>query len=859
MAAEYTHNPSPGESLKPTGWPAWLEPWLLACAGLMVFAVLYAAEQYHYLLFHVIVELFSIVIAFSIFTFAWNCRRFLEDNYLVFLGIAYLFVAGLDTLHLISYEGMGVFTSGGANLATQLWIASRYLESIAVLAAAVLIGRRINPVVTFGVFTVVFAALVASIFWLGVFPECYVQGASLTPFKIYSEYIICGMLAAALGALYWHRAELDETLFWLLAVSIGLTMVAELFFSVYKDVYGVFNALGHFCKVLSFYTLYRAILKSGMTRPFAALFRQQKKVEDELREERSLLEAVLRQMPAGVITVDEENGDIQLCNAQAQHMWRCSGGDEEEFLRGLEDRFFYPDGRPCPPEETPVRRTLRTGESMEWEEFVLQRADGSFGTFLMGTAPVKSGIDNDRVAVCTFADITDRKQMERQLRRVREGLEERVKKRTSELEETNRALRREVERRRRAQSRIQTTNRLLRLFQSEDNLRDYLESVAGLLSDMTGCRNVGVRLRNGDGHIPYMATVGFDQEFSQSECWLDPERHRCICSRVVEGEMLEHEEAAVTRNGSLWANDSRRFWEEVPEDKREFYRARCIEEGFRTLAVVPIRRQDNIIGGLHLADEKPGQLSDDMVKFLESITPFIWEAVHRFRMERRLEEYRKELRSLASQVTKAEEQERRRVAAELHDSVAQTLALSKMKLGALESKMKAEKAEEALREVKEHLDNCIDQTRSLTFDLSPPILYEVGLVPAVEQLADRMREEYGLQINLEDDGDEKPLNTDSRVMLFRSVRELLFNVVKHAEADTVEIYARRQRNKVSIKVSDDGCGFEPSAAGVRMSNNGGFGLFDIRERLNQMGGSFILWSEPGEGTVATVTAPVEED
>ena len=506
-----------------------------------------------------------------------------------------------------------------------------------------------------------------------------------------------------------------------------------------------------------------------------------------------------------------------------------------------------------------MRRPLITGESLDWEEFVFQRADGSFGTFLMGAAPVESGSQGERMAVCTFTDITDRKQMEKQMRRIHDELEERVEERAEELKETNRALQREVDRRRRVQSRMRFRNRLLRLFQSETSLQDYLQAVVELINDITGCRKVGVRLREEDGHIPYQSAVGFDEDFIRSECWLDPARHRCVCSRVVEQRLLPHEKRATTRRGSFWTNDSCLFWQKFPEEKRDYYRARCIEEGLRTLAVVPIRRGDDVIGGLHIADPEKEQLSEDEVKFLESITPFIWEAVHRFQMEERLDGYREELRSLASQVTMAEERERRRIATELHDSVAQTLALSKMKLSALQQQLKQTDAKDAADEVKRHLDSCIKQTRSLTFELSPPILYEVGLEPALEQLADRMEEDYDLSVDFHDDGSEKSVEEDRRVMLFRSVRELLLNVVKHADADRVEVAVRRDGSDVFVRVEDDGVGFEPSETGPGMGSEGGFGLFDVRERLNQMGGNLTLHSEPGKGTVATLSAPMEKE
>src|SRR5512140_384565 len=100
---------------------------LAALLGLAVVVGLYASSLYSYLLFHTLIELFSIVVAFAIFILAWNTRRVLENHYLLFLGIALLFTGALDTLHTLSYKGFGVFPGYDANLPTQLWIAFRYL------------------------------------------------------------------------------------------------------------------------------------------------------------------------------------------------------------------------------------------------------------------------------------------------------------------------------------------------------------------------------------------------------------------------------------------------------------------------------------------------------------------------------------------------------------------------------------------------------------------------------------------------------------------------------------------------------------------------------------------------------------
>ena len=227
--------------------------------------------------------------------------------------------------------------------------------------------------------------------------------------------------------------------------------------------------------------------------------------------------------------------------------------------------------------------------------------------------------------------------------------------------------------------------------------------------------------------------------------------------------------------------------------------------------------------------------------------------------EQRIHEYQRDLRSLASQLSLTEERERRRIAGALHDQIGQTLALSKIKLGALRKLATNEELALAVDELRELIGESIDYTRTLVFDLSPPILYEMGLGPALERLAENVHRRYRLRTEFVDDGQPKPLADDVRVVLFQSGRELLMNVVKHANADHAKVTVRREDSDILVTVQDEGVGFDPGETRLHARRDGGFGLFHIRERLDHLGGRFDLWSRPGKGTVATLVAPLRQD
>ena len=485
---------------------------ILAAAGLFV------VGRHSYLSFHILVELFSIVIASGIFILVWNTRRLIHNSYFLFLGIACIFAALFIVLHTLAYKGMPVFTGFDSNLPTQLWIVNRYILAIGFLAAPLLIDRKLPLKAVIFTFTAATILLIASIFYWKIFPVCYVEGRGLTTFKNISEYVIAMMFATGGFLLSVKEKKFDKFVLILLYFAAVLNVLAELSFTLYSDPYGVANFAGHVFVVAAYYFIYKAIIETALVRPYDLLFRD--------------------------------------------------------------------------------------------------------------------------------------------LRQYQNRLEEMVQARTAELQNTN----------------------------------------------------------------------------------------------------------------------------------------------------------------------------------------------------KQLEQEKSRLRSLASELSLAEERQRREVAAGLHDHLGQLLALTKMKLGSM--RISGAAPPEDINTLSDFVEQSIEYTRTLTFELSPPVLYNFGLTAAVEWLAEQFEKRLNIKTFVTDDGKDKPLANDVRVVCFQAIRELLHNIAKHAKASQVNISIGRNGDNIRVSVEDDGAGFEPAKISA---GKGGFGLFNIRERLEHIGGRLQIDSKVGQGSRMIIIAPLEAD
>ena len=525
------------------------------------------------------------------------------------------------------------------------------------------------------------------------------------------------------------------------------------------------------------------------------------------------------------------------------------------------------------------------------------------------------------------------------------------------------------------------TERVLKKAQCSDSLESVLHECVDAVQIFFQCQAVGIRLLDKENNIPYQAYTGFPRSFYEKESPLSIETDHCMCIEVIKG-TLDPALPFVTRRGSFFMNSTTRFLATVSEQDKGQTRNVCHAYGYESVALVPIRQNDEILGLLHMADTRENKVPEDRVEILENLALGLGNAVSRIRIQqeirkqrdfarslvstaqviilildaeghivefnpymeaisgytldevrgrnwfdifipqrerdrirklfaqsvggvqargninaivtkdgrerdvewyveiladpegnfagvlavgvditerlvadKKLLSYQARLKHLTSELTLSEERERRRIAELLHDDVTQNLVFCNMKLEMLTSKSQEPSQTEVLEDIIQVIKQSMAQVRTLTYELSSPILKEMGFEAAVRAwLRDQVQEKYDIQTRFREDGQAKPIEENLKAILFRSVRELLANAVKHGHPSMIEVSINRQNGMLCIDVRDNGSGCDPSALGDTHAK--GFGLFSIRERLDQYGGILTLDSRIGRGCKASLRAPI---
>ncbi len=380
-----------------------------------VLAALVFLGRLNYLLFHTLTEFFTAVVACSIFVVAWNCRRFQTNGFLFLLGCISLSAAIVDLFHAMAFKGMGVFAAGGAPLATQLWIAGRYLQTGAFIVAPLCVRRTIPPRLTLISSIILTFIVLAVIFAGGIFPECYVEGVGVTPFKKASEFLFVFAYLVTLALLHRERYAFDPGVLRLLRMSIVAFALCELAFSSYTDVSGYANLAGHLLKILGYYFLYRGVIEIGLTKPYDLLFRELKLKEEVIVAERNELwesRELLREIVEGTsdaIYVKDLHGRYQLINGAALRFV----GKPVEAVLGRDDTVIFP------PDEARVvmesdRSVITSGRAQTLNE-VVTTAGGKQRAFLTTKGPLFDKKGNVTGLFGMARDITDLKRIHEEI------------------------------------------------------------------------------------------------------------------------------------------------------------------------------------------------------------------------------------------------------------------------------------------------------------------------------------------------------------------------------------------------------------------------------------------------------------
>ncbi len=228
--------------------------------------------------------------------------------------------------------------------------------------------------------------------------------------------------------------------------------------------------------------------------------------------------------------------------------------------------------------------------------------------------------------------------------------------------------------------------------------------------------------------------------------------------------------------------------------------------------------------------------------------------------ERKLLVYQSRLKSLASELALVEEKEKHRIAVQMREKSAQNLITSKVKLEMLSKSTSSEEFRKIVDDVCQMLSATTRDLQSLSLEINSPALYELGFEKGVDCLVEeQIDSKSAIKSKFEDDGQVKPLSDDVKILLFRSVRELLSNVIEHSHAQNVKVSIRKLGSQIKVRIEDDGVGFSPSEIAQRKGKQQGFGHFSIGERLRELGGYLEIDSKPKQGCRVTMTAPLTSD
>ncbi|MHA1358617.1 MAG: sensor histidine kinase [Candidatus Helarchaeota archaeon] len=382
-------------------------------AVLLVFIMigLYFTSVYEFLLFHFLVELFSIAISWTIFMVAWNSREFSSEGFFLFMGISFLFIGFIDLIHTLAYEGIGldIFHGYDANLPTQLWVLARYVQSIAFFIAIGLINKKVKIKTTFFTYGILTTGALVLIF-LQIFPTCYVGG--LTPFKKISEYVIDGIFLGTFIYIILKRKYFEKTMLTYIVSAIIIMMGSELLFTFYISVVGLSNLLGHYLKFIAFYFIYLALIQKNLHEPYYLIFRDLKENEQNLLIQKRNLDQLFN-ISIPMCIIDPVGNIIQVNDTFCRYFQL----NREEIL--CMKCYEIRKGSKCHTVNCTIEQLQRGKSEIEYEWFY-EKPNGQKIDYIISAHPYYGPQGEFLGVIQNFTDITERKRVEYSLRQSEE-------------------------------------------------------------------------------------------------------------------------------------------------------------------------------------------------------------------------------------------------------------------------------------------------------------------------------------------------------------------------------------------------------------------------------------------------------
>ncbi len=417
----------------------------------------------------------------------------------------------------------------------------------------------------------------------------------------------------------------------------------------------------------------------------------------------------------------------------------------------------------------------------------------------------------------------------------------------------NRALRefKEKMERKRSQEVLEFSHLLLQIVNRSTSMTTLLKEVLEEIKKFTGCTAVGIRLLDDKGKIPYEAFAGFSEEFYKLESPLSLHSDHCMCINVVKG-TTNPEHPFYTPGGSFYTNATTRFLATVSEKDKGETRNTCNKFGYESVALIPIRVEGSIIGAVHVADSRENLLPFRKIEILEDVALQLGMAIQHIKVEEQLRKSEEKLRYLSSELMEAQEKERKRIAGELHDSVAASLGALNFSIEKILGQVKQDEyVQTGLRDLISRVHQINQETRRIMSALRPSVLDDLGIVPAINWFCREYEKTYShIHVEKQIDISENDLTDFLKTAIFRVSQEAMNNVAKHSKATQVNLYLQKMNGEIELTIQDNGQGFDLDT--IRR----GLGLSTMRERAELSGGSFEIESAIGKGTAVHVSWPL---
>jgi signal transduction histidine kinase/CheY-like chemotaxis protein len=403
---------------------------------------------------------------------------------------------------------------------------------------------------------------------------------------------------------------------------------------------------------------------------------------------------------------------------------------------------------------------------------------------------------------------------------------------------------------------LMQSNRLLRLLSEcnkalvtlEDE-EDLNRAICQIMTEQGGYRMawVGYAEQDEKKSIRPVAHAGFEDGYLTkiTVSWGDNEFGRGPTGRAIrEGRICQNPDFSTRTDVAPWKDEAER-------------------RGYRSSISLPLFVEGRPFGALTAYSGQPAAFDADQVSLLQELAGDLAYGIVTLRgrqqrdaMRRNLEEKTLQLRSLAAEIIQAEEGERRRIARVLHDQLQQLIAASRYQLESLKGMWDDPAFLEAVGRVDATMGESLKVSRSLTTELSPPVRHDGRLEPVLEWLAVLMKQKHGLAVEVLSEGERTLKSEELIILLYQSVRELLFNVAKHAKVNAACVSIREGDGGVTLRVEDAGTGFDTRLLERSPRGGGGYGIFSIRERLTLHGGSLDIESAAGKGSRFTLWVPL---